>query len=211
QPDPGGHDLGPAGRRAHERRRRDRADLRRAGLRTADRRSGLHTRLPTGAGRRADHRELVRAHQPARRSVVLAAGSAHPRRWRAVVTTLGALPATRMAEPAGLLHRGWRRVLRRPASVLGGVVVLAFVAMALGAPWIARVDPVAADWSQIRKPSSVAHPFGTDDLGRDNFARVVWGSRVSMQAGGVLFVLAISVGGPPGLGARHSPRAPRPA
>src|SRR5262249_61473998 len=108
---------------------------------------------------------------------------------------------------AGLLQRGWRRMLRRPASVLGGVVVLAFVAMALGAPWIARVDPVAADWSQIRKPSSVAHPFGTDDLGRDNFARVVWGSRVAMQAGGFLVGLAVNVGGPPGPVAGHH-RAP---
>ena len=114
-------------------------------------------------------------------------------------TTLDVLPATRIAEPAGLLQRGWRRVLRRPASVLGAVVVLAFVAMALGAPWIARVDPVATDWSQIRKPSSAAHPFGTDDLGRDNFARVVWGSRVSMQAGVFSIVLAISVGVPLGL------------
>jgi len=90
-------------------------------------------------------------------------------------------------------------MLRRPASVLGGAVVLAFVAIALGAPWVARVDPAATDWGQIRKAPSTAHPFGTDDLGRDNFARVVWGSRVSMQAGVLSIVLAISVGVPLGL------------
>jgi peptide/nickel transport system permease protein len=116
-----------------------------------------------------------------------------------VSATVDALRTPGVAEPAGLLHRGWRRVLRRPASLVGGAVVLAFVAMALGAPWIARVDPAAADWKQIRKPPSVAHPFGTDDLGRDNFARVVWGSRISMQAGVFSIVLAICVGVPLGL------------
>jgi peptide/nickel transport system permease protein len=116
-----------------------------------------------------------------------------------VNASLDALPASPAAEPAGLLRRGWRRVLRRPVSLLGGAVVLGFVALALGAPWVARVDPVAADWSQIRKAPSVAHPFGTDDLGRDNFARVVWGSRVSMQAGVFSIMLAIGVGVPLGL------------
>jgi len=109
------------------------------------------------------------------------------------------VPAGGHAEPAGALRRGWRRVLRRPVSVLGGAIVLLFVATALGAPWIARTDPTATDWSQIRKPPSAAHPFGTDDLGRDAFTRVVWGSRVSMQAGVLSILLAIAVGVPLGL------------
>ena len=109
------------------------------------------------------------------------------------------VPAGGHAEPAGALRRGWRRVLRRPVSVLGGAIVLLFVASALGAPWIARTDPTATDWSQIRKPPSAAHPFGTDDLGRDAFTRVVWGSRVSMQAGVLSILLAIAVGVPLGL------------
>ncbi|PYN24171.1 MAG: diguanylate cyclase, partial [Candidatus Rokuibacteriota bacterium] len=113
--------------------------------------------------------------------------------------TVGVLPARAAAEPAGRLRRGWRRVLRRPASVVGGVIVLVFVVLAIGAPWIARTDPVKADWSQIRKAPSGAHPFGTDDLGRDNFARVVWGSRISMQAGVFSILLAITVGVPLGL------------
>src|SRR3989442_12598146 len=103
--------------------------------------------------------------------------------------TVGVPPAPAAAEPAGRLRRGWRRVLRRPASVVGGVIVLVFVVLAIGAPWIARTDPVKADWSQIRKAPSGAHPFGTDDLGRDNFARVVWGSRISMQAGSLSILL----------------------
>ena len=103
------------------------------------------------------------------------------------------------AEPSTSRRRGWRRVRRRPASLVGGVIVAVFVITALGAPWIARTDPIATDWSQIRKAPTWAHPFGTDDLGRDNFARVVWGSRISMQAGVLSIVLAIAVGVPLGL------------
>ena len=97
------------------------------------------------------------------------------------------------------LRRGWRRVMRRPASAAGAVIVLLFVATALGAPWIATNDPLATDWSKIRKAPTRAHPFGTDDLGRDNFSRVVWGSRISMQAGVFSILLAILVGVPTGL------------
>jgi peptide/nickel transport system permease protein len=113
--------------------------------------------------------------------------------------TAGALEPTRHAEPAGRLRRAWRVARRRPASAIGAVVVVLFVAMALGAPWIASVDPLQTDWKLVRKAPTLAHPFGTDDLGRDTFARVVWGSRISMQAGVFSILLAIAVGVPTGL------------
>jgi peptide/nickel transport system permease protein len=86
-----------------------------------------------------------------------------------------------------------------PAGCRGAAVVVLFVAMAVGAPWIASVDPLQTDWKLIRKAPTLAHPFGTDDLGRDTFARVVWGSRISMQAGVFSILLAIAVGVPTGL------------
>jgi ABC-type dipeptide/oligopeptide/nickel transport system permease subunit len=83
--------------------------------------------------------------------------------------------------------------------VAGAAIVLLFTAMALGAPWIATTDPVQSNGSQIRKPPSPAHFFGTDDLGRDTFSRVVWGARISMQAGVFSILLAILAGVPLGL------------
>ena len=83
--------------------------------------------------------------------------------------------------------------------MVGAVIVLFFVAAAMAAPWIAGADPMQTDWKLIRKAPSLAHPFGTDDLGRDTFARVVWGSRISMQAGVFSILLAIAVGVPLGL------------
>jgi peptide/nickel transport system permease protein len=110
------------------------------------------------------------------------------------------LPLAGEAAPrAGLLRRAWRVGRRRPAAVAGAAVVLLFVVMAVGAPLIATTDPVRTDWSKIRKAPSWAHPFGTDDLGRDGFSRVVWGARISMQAGVFSILLAMAIGVPTGL------------
>ena len=99
----------------------------------------------------------------------------------------------------GLGRRAWRVGRRRPAAMAGALLVLLYVVMAVGAPWIATTDPARTDWSQIRKPPSRAHPFGTDDLGRDGFSRVVWGTRISMQAGVFSILLAMALGVPVGL------------
>ena len=103
------------------------------------------------------------------------------------------------APRSGFLHRAWRVGRRRPAALVGATTVVLFVVMALAAPWIATTDPVRTDWAKIRKAPSWAHPFGTDDLGRDGFSRVVWGARISMQAGVFSIVLAMAIGVPIGL------------
>ena len=103
------------------------------------------------------------------------------------------------ADLGGRLRRGWRRALRRPPAVAGAAVVLFFAATAVAAPWIAPSDPLRTNWSQIRKAPSWAHPFGTDDLGRDNISRVIWGTRISMQAGVLSILLAMAIGVPAGL------------
>src|SRR5437762_344040 len=105
------------------------------------------------------------------------------------------MPADR---PAGPWRRAWRRARGRPASAAGALIVLLFVATALAAPWIATVDPIQGDWKQIRKAPTWAHPFGTDDLGRDTYSRVVWGTRISMQAGVLSILLAMAIGVPAG-------------
>ena len=113
------------------------------------------------------------------------------------------LAAEASAPRAGLLARAWRVSRRRPAALVGALVVLLFVLMAVGAPWLAPSDPVRTDWSKIRKAPSWAHPFGTDDLGRDGLSRVVWGARISMQAGVFSILLAMLIGVPVGLSAGY--------
>ena len=95
--------------------------------------------------------------------------------------------------------RATRRLLQRRVAVFGLVVVALFVAVALLAPWISPHDPLATNWGAIRKPPSAEHWFGTDDIGRDVLARVLWGTRASLSAGVVAVSIALLVGVPLGL------------
>src|SRR5438309_6158288 len=74
---------------------------------------------------------------------------------------------------------GRRNVL---ASV-GMVLVAVFVVFALFAPWIAPQDPGNIDLPSRLQPPSAAHWFGTDELGRDIFSRIIYGARISMLVG----------------------------
>ena len=98
-------------------------------------------------------------------------------------------------------QRAWRRLRRRRGAMLGLAVVLTFVLLAVFAPWIAPMDPIATSWSAIRKAPSAAHWFGTDDIGRDVLSRVFWGTRASLLAGVVSVSISLSLGVPIGLAA----------
>lgn len=68
-------------------------------------------------------------------------------------------------------------------AAAGLVLVLVFVMFALFAPWIAPQSPSAIDLPSRLQPPSAAHWFGTDELGRDIFSRVIYGARISMLVG----------------------------
>ena len=98
------------------------------------------------------------------------------------------------ASEAGPWMRAWRKLRRNRIGMTGLAVVLGFVIIAVCAPWIATHDPIAASWSAIRKAPTAEFWFGTDELGRDVFSRVVWGTRASLLAGVVSVVIALVVG-----------------
>jgi len=97
----------------------------------------------------------------------------------------------------------WQRTLRQLAhrrlAMAGLAVVLFFIVLAILAPLVSPYDPLATSWSAVRKPPSFAHPFGTDEIGRDVLARIIWGSRASLAAGLVSVSLALAAGVPIGL------------
>lgn len=80
------------------------------------------------------------------------------------------------------------------AALLGLIMILLIALLALAAPLIARYDPEALDLINMRKPPSAEHWFGTDDLGRDVFSRVVYGSRTSLLIGIVPSVISLVLG-----------------
>ena len=92
-----------------------------------------------------------------------------------------------------------RRLLRRPLAVTGGVIVLAFVLIAIFAPVIAPFDPGASDFTAALQGPSSKHLLGTDELGRDILSRLIYSARVSMEAGVFSTLLALAVAIPVGL------------
>jgi len=101
------------------------------------------------------------------------------------------------------MRRALRRLKRRKGAVVGLVVIALFVILAVFAPLIAPYDPAAQSWTAVRKAPTAAHWFGTDDVGRDVLARIIFGARASLLAGVISVAIALTVGVPVGLAAGY--------
>jgi peptide/nickel transport system permease protein len=89
----------------------------------------------------------------------------------------------------------WRRFRRNKLAVLGMILAVALVLVAIFANVIAPYDPTAISTDRFATPS-LAHLFGTDNMGRDLFSRVVYGARVSLLVSlmSLIFALIIGIG-----------------
>jgi len=95
--------------------------------------------------------------------------------------------------------RALRRLLRRRTAVFGLIVVVLMALLAIFAPWVAPFDPLATSFAMVRKAPSAAHWFGTDEVGRDLLARVIYGGRASLAAGVIAVSIAVGCGVPLGM------------
>ena len=94
--------------------------------------------------------------------------------------------------------------LKSPLAVAGLLIILTIVAIAILAPFIAPYPDVYVDIPNKYLPPSWAHPFGTDDLGRDIFSRVLYGSRITLEVGATVILVAYSIAIPVGTIAGYS-------
>jgi oligopeptide transport system permease protein len=116
--------------------------------------------------------------------------------------SIGLSPPATVAQPAppgpaprSLWSDAWRRLRRNRVATASGVFLLVMCTIAALAPWIPLVqDPAAQDLARGASPPSWAHWFGTDDLGRDLFARVMYGGRISMLVGVVGTLVSLLIG-----------------
>ena len=104
-----------------------------------------------------------------------------------------------MTEPAALsnAYQNWYRFSRNPTAVIGLVIVVLCIAAAILAPYITPYpDHVGAvvDFRNRHQPPSLDHWFGTDNVGRDNFTRVIFGLRVSLMLAFVVLIIAVPFG-----------------
>ena len=103
-------------------------------------------------------------------------------------------PASRMQARLGRGYRILLALARNPLAVVGAIIVALLVITALAAPLIATADPIAQNLSQRLLPPSAEHWMGTDELGRDIWSRVVFGSRITLTIVLLVAVIAAPVG-----------------
>lgn len=107
--------------------------------------------------------------------------------------------AAAIPPPRGETRLMLARLGRHRSAMIGLALVVLFVAVAILAPLISPYDPIATSWSAIRVAPSAAHWMGTDEIGRDEMSRVIFGARASLLAGVVSVLLAAAIGVPTGL------------
>ena len=96
-------------------------------------------------------------------------------------------------------NRVWKKFRSHRSAMLGGTIVGFFVLVALLAPVLPIPDPTATDWGAVRQAPSAAHPLGTDEIGRDVLARLIWGAQASLLAGVISVSIAVAAGVPLGV------------
>jgi glutathione transport system permease protein len=102
--------------------------------------------------------------------------------------------------PATSLWRdAWRRLRRNRAAMAGAVALIVLAGVALAAPIIAPYGPAEQDYDHVLEGFSLAHPFGTDNFGRDIYSRVLYGARISLSVGLLGVSLGLALGGTIGL------------
>lgn len=98
------------------------------------------------------------------------------------------------APPASLAREAWRRFRRHKMAVVSLVVLLTMVLLVVFGPLLWRVAINDIDFTARLKGPSLGHPLGTDDLGQDLLARILYGGRISLAVGLAAMTMAILVG-----------------
>jgi peptide/nickel transport system permease protein len=104
------------------------------------------------------------------------------------------IPASRTDKPVSPWGEAWRRFRRHRMAVFSLGVLAALVAAVVLGPFAWHMPIDAIDFSATTQGPSAAHPFGTDDLGQDLLARMLYGGRISLAVGVAAMGMAVLVG-----------------
>jgi len=111
-----------------------------------------------------------------------------------IQTDLMGIPEISKTKPQSLVQRRFRSVFRNPMAVAGLVIIAVWLLLAVFAPLIATTDPLKQDLAIRLLPPSSQNWFGTDELGRDEFSRVIYGARISFPVGLIVIAFSTIVG-----------------
>jgi peptide/nickel transport system permease protein len=101
----------------------------------------------------------------------------------------------------------WRRFKRHRLALISGAVLILLYIAALATPWIAPYDYAQIDYTAFTQPPNLHHPMGTDQLGRDELTRVMYGGRISLILGLAVGVFSTLIGATVGIISGHYGRS----
>jgi peptide/nickel transport system permease protein len=101
---------------------------------------------------------------------------------------------SRRREYLGKTGRFLRKFIRNKAAVLGLAIIFVFVLFAFFPDAFTKINPAKPEYTSILLPPSSVHLFGTDNLGRDVYSRIVYGAMISLRVGFISGVLMVAVG-----------------
>ena len=99
---------------------------------------------------------------------------------------------------ASLWGDAWQRLLKNRAAVLGGILVILLLLIALFADFLAPHSPTKQDYGAIFASPGGEYPLGTDNLGRDQLSRLIFGARVAVIVGIFTQLVIVAIGIPIG-------------
>ena len=111
------------------------------------------------------------------------------RRW-----LLDEVPRSRLHARCQRVYLGWLTFRRNPVAMAGLGIVAGLVACAAFAPWLTGSNGLDPDLGNRLRPPDAVHWFGTDELGRDIYDRIVWGARITLYIVGLVSVIVVPIG-----------------
>jgi peptide/nickel transport system permease protein len=103
-------------------------------------------------------------------------------------------PASAFQAGAGRWYLMWLSLRRNPLAFIGLIIVLALLFIAFFAPWLTHSDGIHQVLTDRLLPPGAAHWMGTDELGRDIYDRVIWGSRITLYIVGLVGIIVVPIG-----------------
>ena len=110
-----------------------------------------------------------------------------------------AIDATEATATPRSENRAWKKLRSNRSALFGFGIVFFFILLAVLAPVLPIPSPTATDWKAVRVGPSTAHWLGTDEIGRDELSRMIWGAQASLLAGVVSVLITIVISVPVGL------------
>ena len=107
---------------------------------------------------------------------------------------LADVPSSRVHARCQRVYLGWLALRRNPIAVVGLGIVVGLAVCAALAPWLTGSGGIDPELGNRLRPPSLTHWFGTDELGRDIFDRIVWGTRITLYIVGLVSVIVVPIG-----------------